>query len=540
MTYLLLALIFFPKSSLASYEAGKAVAEGSIHATQKAASLETLKASGLTVSEQPPERRFQDVKTLQREGDLAKVRDSHYQHLQKSKDDREDYTFDLDASLSRLDGGLETMETERVGQKTHIRKTCQRQGDMYHQTCQRERIVTLEVLPELGHHNPRYCPGHRESRAWGTKHVLRHCGGCAGGEYVIDRPKTVNILRDEWVGCEAEESLRDTGVAELEALTPGVVENPKIIQGEPVAGDIWEETRVYRVGTDTQDTCAPLRALGCVDEGGKCTQPKRLSDGTRICLEYEHVFRCEAGQTAFKSPKDLHLQTADLPTYLPTYTANQNMGEALARLEGLKQASLFMEKDSASVISIFKGESRRCSTNFGGAFKDCCKSTGGRGVRMRLATSCTPEEVELAAWRSQKRCVFVGSRQTKNTFGMNLSKEYVYCCFPSLLARAIQQGGRAQLGLDFGTARAPNCNGFTPHGLQRLDWGRLDLSEALEDVMTSAKQAGEALQQDFAQKQRALSKPLEKERRKSWQTIQESGIRSRVSGYEGAKDGPTL
>lgn len=529
MTYLLLVLIFFPKSSLASYEAGKAVAEGSVQSIQKAASLETLKAGGLTVSEHPPERRFQDAKALQREGDLVKVRDSHYQHLQKSKDGRNDYTFDLDASLSRLEGGLETMETENKGQKTSMRKTCKRRGDMYHQTCKRERIVTLEVLPELGHHNPRYCPGHRESRAWGTKHVLRHCGGCAGGEYVIDRPKTVNILRDEWVGCETEEALRDSGVAELESLTSSLVENPKIIQGEPVAGDIWEETRVYRVGTDTQDTCAPLRALGCVDEGGKCTQLKRLSDGTRICLEYEHVFRCEAGQTSFKSPKGFHLQTSDLPTYI----GNQNMGEALARLEGLKQASLFMEKDGASVISIFKGESRRCSTNFGGAFKDCCKSTGGRGVRMRLATACTPEEIELAEWRSQKRCVFVGSRQTKNTFGMNLSKEYVYCCFPSLLARAIQQGGRAQLSLDFGTARAPNCNGFTPHGLQRLDWSRLDLSEALEDVMTSAKQAGEALQRDFAQKQRALSKPIEKERRKSWQSP--DGVLGK-----GGKDAPTL
>jgi hypothetical protein len=517
MKLLLLVYIFLiPKESVATYETGKAAAEGSVSMAQRAINSKTLAAGGLTVSEHVPEARFQDGKTLQQEGDRLKVTHPDYHHIRHSQEGRLDYTFDVDTPLSKVsdEAGGEVM-----GQQFFVSKTCRRGGQQYLQTCKRERLVTLEVLPEIGHHTPRFCLGHWNS--WGTG--KNYCGGCRGGDYVVDRPKTVNKIRDEWVGCEVEESLRDSGAADLESLSPGEVENPRMIQGEPVSGDIWEETRVYRVGSTTVDQCASLRILGCVDEGGTCIQPKVLADGTSICLEYEHTFRCPAGKTTLKRPKDLSIPESETPTYV----GNQNMAEALARMEALKQASLGMEKNADAVISIFKGEPRRCSTNFGGSFKDCCKSSGGFGVRLRLATACTPEEHELADWRSQKRCVFVGSRQTKNTFGMNVSKEYVYCCFPTKMARAIQQGGRAQLRLGFGTAETPNCNGFTPHGLQQLDWGRLDLSDAFEDVMHSAKRAAETLQRDYTQKQQDLAKPIEKDKR---QAIQEAAHDVRTGG----------
>lgn len=117
------------------------------------------------------------------------------------------------------------------------------------QTCKRERIVILEVIPEIRKQNPRFCLGHWNR--WGTS--KSHCGGCRGGDEYVERSKEVRVLRDEWVGCELEESLRHDGLAELEELRSGPSELLRIIQGEPVSGDIWEETRVYRVERTTFD-----------------------------------------------------------------------------------------------------------------------------------------------------------------------------------------------------------------------------------------------------------------------------------------------
>ena len=53
-------------------------------------------------------------------------------------------------------------------------------------------------------------------------------------------------------------------------------------------------------------------------------------------------------------------------------------------------------------------------------------------------------------------------------------------CFSSPLARIVQEQGRAQLGRSFGSARHPECRGFTMEELGMLDWDSMDLSEWVE------------------------------------------------------------
>ena len=128
---------------------------------------------------------------------------------------------------------------------------------------------------------------------------------------------------------------------------------------------------------------------------------------------------------------------------------------------------------------------------------------------MHIATECTTEEKNLAEARSQKRCVFVGARKKNQTLGMNVSKEYVYCCFSNKLGLAIQQGARSQLGQNFGSAEAPTCDGLTPDELSRVDFERLDLSETFADIAASAQKATRDVQIDLSQKQRQFQRPKE-------------------------------
>ncbi len=51
------------------------------------------------------------------------------------------------------------------------------------------------------------------------------------------------------------------------------------------------------------------------------------------------------------------------------------------------------------------------------------------------------------------------------------------CCFNSMIARIINQQGRAQVGKGWGSAQGPDCSGFTVAQLQRLDFAAMDLSE---------------------------------------------------------------
>lgn len=513
MSYWVFIIVIVPVHvSFANFDAGKNAATQSVTVTASLTTLDTVKSTGIVASETPPEASLENKDTLQRASDHVRQTNESLQIINKSQEGRQDYLVDVDASLKKAssgsdDGTLGTSSTELKGQP--ITKTCWRSGMSYTQTCKRERIVVLEVIPERGHYNPRFCLGHWNR--WGTS--KSYCGGCRGGEYVIDQHKQVIIKRDAWVGCETEESLRDAGGAELEDVHAGAIENPRYIQGEPVAGDIWEETRRYKIGPASFDHCAALTALGCVDQGGTCIESKTISWGRTICLVYEHKLQCPTGKTTIRSPKNLSIPSSEPPSY----ESNKNMVEALSRIEALKQASKSMETGYGSVVSVFKGDAKRCTTNFGGAFKDCCKTNGGIGVRLHLATQCTAGERELMDWKSQGRCVFVGQRQTKNTFGMNVSKDYVYCCFPSKLSRTIQEGARKQLGISFGTAASPSCRGLTPSELQRVDFSRLDLSEVFAEMVAAAQKTAETLKTDFAQKQQALSGDTEKQRRKLMQ-----------------------
>jgi conjugal transfer mating pair stabilization protein TraN len=51
------------------------------------------------------------------------------------------------------------------------------------------------------------------------------------------------------------------------------------------------------------------------------------------------------------------------------------------------------------------------------------------------------------------------------------------CCFNSMLARIVNQQGRAQVGKGWGGPDSPDCSGFTIAQLQSLDFAAMDLSE---------------------------------------------------------------
>ena len=78
-------------------------------------------------------------------------------------------------------------------------------------------------------------------------------------------------------------------------------------------------------------------------------------------------------------------------------------------------------------------------------------------------------------------------RRAKKVLGKCVTKNTSFCCFGSKMARLLQEQGRAQLGLPWGGAEAPNCRGFTIEELSKLDLSKLDFSEMFSDIMQKYK-----------------------------------------------------
>jgi hypothetical protein len=140
-------------------------------------------------------------------------------------------------------------------------------------------------------------------------------------------------------------------------------------------------------------------------------------------------------------------------------------------------------------IYFFNGSDRRCrppGTQTG--FSNCCtKDETWFGIG-----KCSPGEQALSALRDwgelDGQCHYVGEYCAEK-WGMCpacvcVQKKKTYCCFGSPLGRIAAEQGREQLGFGFGTAKSPECRGFTPEEFQKLDFSKIDFTEWLETYVT--------------------------------------------------------
>lgn len=103
-----------------------------------------------------------------------------------------------------------------------------------------------------------------------------------------------------------------------------------------------------------------------------------------------------------------------------------------------------------------------------------------------LMCSPTDEENNLGMLRGSNLCKDLGSYCAKKTaFGICKQRKRTFCCWNSTLAKLIGTQGRAQLGKGFGSAKKPDCSGFTMDEFRKLDLGKMDFSEFYQEVKTN-------------------------------------------------------
>ena len=139
-------------------------------------------------------------------------------------------------------------------------------------------------------------------------------------------------------------------------------------------------------------------------------------------------------------------------------------------------------------IYIFNGKSNKCRNwdmFFGLVGGGCCdKEKVFAGL-----VACKENEKLLAKQREQKQAHYIGnfcSKQLKLGFvKICVQKSDSYCTFNSSLAKIIQEQGREQLGISWGSPDNPQCRGFTPEEFQKIDFSKIDLTEFVKDIQSS-------------------------------------------------------
>jgi len=116
--------------------------------------------------------------------------------------------------------------------------------------------------------------------------------------------------------------------------------------------------------------------------------------------------------------------------------------------------------------------------------------------------SCNEDEGKLAMKEGARLCHTIGTWCSScfRVLGVCVScVEHTTskCCFNSMLARIVNEQGRAQVGKGWGGAESPDCSGFTVAQLQTLDFARMDLSEFYASLVPVLPNVG-ALQTNSA------------------------------------------
>ena len=166
-----------------------------------------------------------------------------------------------------------------------------------------------------------------------------------------------------------------------------------------------------------------------------------------------------------------------------TVRARSNTGfvDATARLNMVLE--LGGEEFDRGDMRFFTGERRACTIKWGG-LANCCKNSGllvGIG-------GCSASERELAEERNAGNTHYLGKYCSKKVLGVCVRRKRAWCVFGSKLGRILQQQGRSQLGIGWGS-----CRGLTVSEIEGIDFDRLDLSEFTENLMDGSMEPAVSL-----------------------------------------------
>ncbi|MBF5059068.1 conjugal transfer protein TraN [Candidatus Neptunochlamydia vexilliferae] len=459
------------------------------------------------------------------------------------------------ATLENAQKGIGILHTEEqiTPEETHL-KTCH-EGGSFIKTIDKARVVT--IIPQKTQ-TVRICLGHKKEkkffwegdaknqlRAWEkelssdpnlkTWRAYPHSGGLFSSYHVVktwthkegffcDKSQLeTKVLQkekelDRWEPTPADKKTLQTLEANIDChllQTQEFHPGSRTISGKPLYRDSWNQRLIFSCKPAANSKCKRLQEQGGILIKRTCIQEDPSGD----CLTWEKTYDL-GGKAAHTSQKVTFQEEElfDLEDFDPSYEKNRDFGQVISTLGALESLGQSISEKGLDphAPAIFSGKTSKCRRSFDSKnLFDCChkKDCKGGGVFIGLTLGkCNKEEKDLFEKVQEKKCHRIGSIKKL------LMTEHVYCCFPTKLARIIQEEGHKQLGISWGKPENPSCQGLTLSQLQSLNFEHMDFTDFIEELhkkIDSQKLAAklQSLAADFAQslsKEKVQAKTEEK------------------------------
>ncbi len=263
------------------------------------------------------------------------------------------------------------------------------------------------------------------------------------------------------------------------------------INGHDVYQDCWRYTSEYTCDASTATPDSHCQEL--VDKG--CSPISQTCD-IDSCVQ---MYECNTGTTVVQEGAGCENQNIAIDglNYDTGYSPSTDLGKAASNMAAVESAVTGMIINELSCaenppgsgniscaedISIFSGKDLACRKDVFG-FNMCCNLSGW-GTDAGLS-QCNAEEHDLGYARNQHRAHYIGDYCSIDSLLGCIERKYVYCSFTSKIGRIIQEQGRPQLGIGWGSPTIPNCQGFTDTELSSINFDLIDFSEYFSDVFAN-------------------------------------------------------
>jgi len=229
----------------------------------------------------------------------------------------------------------------------------------------------------------------------------------------------------------------------------------------------WKKRQTYHC--HYPDTCASRST--CVEQSRQCNKNTQ-----GVCVQEQVAKKCTT-QTCADTNLICGEQSfcLDGDCYNPTIEKNTDFDQAASSLAALADAA----KGLGDPPLLFTGKAMTCDKKPVG-LSDCCKDSGW-GNDIGLA-QCSDEEKALVEAKEKKLTISLGQYCAEKVLGVCIRKKKAYCTFDSKLARIVQEQGKPQLSLNFGSAKHPDCSAITPEQMQQMDFSHMDFSDFYDDL----------------------------------------------------------
>lgn len=301
------------------------------------------------------------------------------------------------------------------------------------------------------------------------------CSSSETHEKILQERKEEDIWEAE--SLEVLSYLEESPKCRLIFSTPLDGPNSQIIAGKSVSRDFWRRRLFFSCSGEENPKCQAIRKQGGMIVSKECI--KKAPHGE--CELWEKKYKT-GGQTSFIK-RDVYFKEDSIwgiGEFEEAAELSSDFGDAVSKLAAISDLKGNTEIENKDILKagVFRGDSLKCTKSFAkDLLYDCCGDLAGFATDIGLA-GCSSAEKDLYQKRKDGKCHYIGTRSTK----MGLEKEKVYCCFPTKLARIIQEEGRAQLHLEWGDEESPKCQGLSLEEIKQLNFDAMDFSDFILEM----------------------------------------------------------